>query len=183
MASRNASGEDLQDTGTPNTTVNHSPTRVETPWPRAILTIRSLTSAVSRCQIAKSSRSATQPRHSFDSPWVNLSQVFCDSGVEESGTRVQFPTPLRATCRTSQVGEFIEVRSSHGTWRTAAALELRDLTRTLRPAPWGYFGNKLGTVLATSAPCGHNAKTPRWRRASLGFADFKHHRNLFPTPR
>ena len=44
-------------------------------------------------------------------------------------------------------------------------------------------GNKLGTVLATSAPCGHNAKTPRWRRASLGFADFKHHRNLFPTRR
>ena len=44
-------------------------------------------------------------------------------------------------------------------------------------------GNKLGTVLATSAPCGHNAKTPRWRRASLGFADFKHHRNVFPMPR
>jgi hypothetical protein len=43
-------------------------------------------------------------------------------------------------------------------------------------------GNKLGTVLATSARCGHNAKTPRWRRASLGFADFKHHRNLFPMP-
>jgi hypothetical protein len=44
-------------------------------------------------------------------------------------------------------------------------------------------GNKLGTILATSAPCGHNAKTPRWRRASLGFADFKRHRNLFPIPR
>jgi hypothetical protein len=44
-------------------------------------------------------------------------------------------------------------------------------------------GNKLGTVLATSAPCGHNAKTPRWRRASLGFADFKHHRHLFRIPR
>jgi hypothetical protein len=26
-------------------------------------------------------------------------------------------------------------------------------------------------------------KTPRWRRASLGFADFKHHRNLFPMRR
>ena len=44
-------------------------------------------------------------------------------------------------------------------------------------------GNKLGTVLPTSAPCGHNAKTPRRRCASLGFADFKHHRNLFPMPR
>jgi hypothetical protein len=42
---------------------------------------------------------------------------------------------------------------------------------------------KLGTVLATSAPRGHYAKTPRWRRAILGFADFKHHRNLFPMPR
>ena len=47
----------------------------------------------------------------------------------------------------------------------------------------GLIGNKLGTVLATSAPCGHNAKTPSWRRASLGSADFKHHRNLFPIPR
>ena len=50
----------------------------------------------------------------------------------------------------------------------------------LRPR---QVGNKLGTILATSAPCGHNAKTPRWRRASLGFADFKHHRNVFPIPR
>ena len=55
----------------------------------------------------------------------------------------------------------------------------------IKPVPASIraqVGNKLGTVLATSAPCDHNANTPRWRRASLGFADFKHHRNLFPMP-
>jgi hypothetical protein len=44
-------------------------------------------------------------------------------------------------------------------------------------------GNKLGTVLATPTPCGHNAKIPRRRGAGLGFADFKHHLNLFPMRR
>ena len=40
--------------------------------------------------------------------------------------------------------------------------------------PFGRrVGNDLGTGLATSAPYGHNVKTPRWRRASLGFADFR----------
>ena len=56
----------------------------------------------------------------------------------------------------------------------------------IKPVPASIrarVGNKLGTVLATSAPCGHNAETPRWRRASLGFADFKYHRNLFPMRR
>ncbi len=56
----------------------------------------------------------------------------------------------------------------------------------IKPVPASIrarVGNKLGTVLATSAPRGHNAKRPRWRRASLGFADFKHHRNLFPMRR
>jgi hypothetical protein len=59
-------------------------------------------------------------------------------------------------------------------------------SRMIKPVEadiWAPLGNKLGTVLATSAPCGHNAKTPSLRRAGLGFADFKHHRNLFPMPR
>ena len=52
---------------------------------------------------------------------------------------MQFPPPLRASCRTSQVGEFIEVRSSRDALRTAAALDHRELTRTLRLALWGVL--------------------------------------------
>jgi hypothetical protein len=71
-------------------------------------------------------------------------------------------------------------------------LDPTSATARVRPSPMikpipasirARVGNKLGTVLATSAPCGHNAKTPRWRSASLGFADFKHHRNVFSVPR
>ena len=57
------------------------------------------------------------------------------------------------------------------------------MIKPVRASIRARVGNKLGTVLATSAPCGHHAKTPRWRRASLGFVDFRHHRNLFPIPR
>jgi hypothetical protein len=57
------------------------------------------------------------------------------------------------------------------------------MVKPVRASIRARVGNNLGTVLATSAPCGQNAKTPRWRRASLGFADFKHHRNVFPMPR
>jgi hypothetical protein len=69
------------------------------------------------------------------------------------------------------------------------ALDPTSATARVSPSPIiepvpasipAQFGNNLGTVLATSAPCGQNSKTPRGRRASLGFADFKHHRNLFP---
>ena len=87
-----------------------------------------------------------------------------------------------------------EVRSgiAHGSPGTGFTGLIRDrplrvrpsrTTKSVRPSIRTRVGNKLGTVLATSAPCGHNAKTPRWRRASLGFADFKHHRNLFPIRR
>ena len=62
----------------------------------------------------------------------------------------------------------------------------RRLTRpmTLTPSPetwpeWEQIGNSIGNV----SPCGHNAKLPRRRRGSLGFADFKHYRNLFPMRR
>ena len=65
----------------------------------------------------------------------------------------------------------------------AARVSPSRMIQPVEAAVWARVGNKLGTVLATSAPCGHNAKTPRWRRASLGFADFKHHRNVFPIPR
>ncbi len=56
-----------------------------------------------------------------------------------------------------------------------------SMIKPVRASNRTRVGNKLGTVLATSARCGHNAKTPRWRSASLGIADFRHHRNLFPT--
>jgi hypothetical protein len=78
------------------------------------------------------------------------------------------------------------------TWDGAYGRDPTSATARVSPSPMikpvpasirARVGNKLGTVLATSAPCGHNAKTPRWRRASLGFADFKHHRNLFPMRR
>ena len=37
-------------------------------------------------------------------------------------------------------------------------LDHRDLTRTLRVALWGHFGNKMGTVLAISAQCDGNIR-------------------------
>ena len=49
-------------------------------------------------------------------------------------------------------------------------VSLSRIIKPVRACIWTRVGNKLGTVLATSAPCGHTAKTPRWRRASLGFA-------------
>jgi hypothetical protein len=54
--SRNRSRADSRSTGTLNTTVNNSPTREESFWPRAIRTIVSLTSAASWCQHVTSSR-------------------------------------------------------------------------------------------------------------------------------
>jgi len=68
-------------------------------------------------------------------------------------------------------------------WRTAAALVHRDLTRTLRLALWGHFGNKMGTGLATSAQCGYNVRASGQYRNCLAIKAFKYHRNAFPIPR
>jgi hypothetical protein len=105
------------------------------------------------------------------------------SGWHDRGTRL----PAFCTYRS-------EVRSGigHGTPRTRFTGFIRHrplrvspsrMTKSVRPSIRTRVGNKLGTVLATSAPCGHNAKTTRRRCASLGFAGFKHHRNLFPMRR
>ena len=68
-------------------------------------------------------------------------------------------------------------------WRTAAALDHRDLTRTLRLALWGRFGNKMGTGLATSAQCRCNVNASGRCRNYLAIKPFKYQRNVFSIPR
>ena len=65
----------------------------ETQPPCTSSMIAALTSGVRPCQFATSSRSATQSRHSSNSPWVHLSQVIAEIVLASSGTRVQFPPP------------------------------------------------------------------------------------------
>jgi len=103
--------------------------------------------------------------------------------VARRGNRVTEPdpTPRRCAPRNSRItGDRVCSRDpTSATARVSPSPMIKPVPASIR----ARVGNKLGTVLATSAPCGHNAKTPRRRRASLGSAEYKHHRNLFPTPR
>jgi hypothetical protein len=93
---------------------------------RASSITASLTPGVRRCQLATSSRSATQSRHSSDRPWVHLSQSKSGKQVASNETRVQFPPPPpEGTCENSQVPFFIEYTSFHS----------RRETRVSNPRP------------------------------------------------
>ena len=86
--------------------------------------------------------------------------------------------PYQLSCSLSRNGHPMQTG-----WRTAAALDHRDLTRTLRLALWGHFGNKMGTGLAISAQCGYNARASGQHRNCPAIKAFKYHRNVFPIPR
>ena len=82
--------------------------------------------------------------------------------VARRGNRITEPDPKPGRCapRNSRItGDRVCSRDpTLATARVSPSPMIKPVPASIR----ARVGNKLGTVLATSAPCGHNAKTPMW---------------------